>query len=301
MVAAAQKLPGSSEPRTGTVLPGRCLRIVVDSTCDLPPKITAEMGVTVVPTLLRFGHQVFQEGVDITRAQFLARLGTDPHFPSTSAPAPGVFEETYRRLAAQTDTILSIHLSAGYSGIFNAARLGGEAAADLVRVLPFDSGQISLGMGLMVMAAAEAVGKGAGLDEILAMLEDLKGRTHLFAIPATLENLHRSGRIHHIVARLGDLLRIKPILHVHQGEVLLYERVRSWKRAQARLAQIVRAMAPLERVVLAHVQNPAAAAALGQAVADVLPPDTATMEAGVTIGTHVGVGAVGIAFIRSQT
>ena len=106
------------------------VKIVVDSTADLPPEVTTELGITVVPCLLRFGNRSFREGVDISRAEFFARMKTDPHFPSTAAPAPGVFEDIYRRLAAETEAIISIHISARYSGIFNAARLGAEAAEE---------------------------------------------------------------------------------------------------------------------------------------------------------------------------
>jgi DegV family protein with EDD domain len=275
------------------------VKIVVDSTADLSPAVAADLDITVVPVLLRFGDQTFREGVDISRSEFFARLQTDPHFPSTAAPAPGVFEEAYRRLAAQTDTVVSIHLSPQYSAIFSSARLGAQAVAESLRVVPVDSGQISLGMGMMATVAAEAARDGASLEEILGLMDDLRRRIHLFAIINNLDNLRRSGRVSQLVARLGNLLRIKPILHVHQGEVLLQERVRSWGRAQQRLIEITRSMAPFERVALAHIQRLEAAQALDRALADLLPPHTCTLEVGVTIGIHVGVGAAGIAFIRA--
>ena len=276
------------------------VRIVVDSTADLPPEVAADLGISVVPCLLHFGKETFREGIDISRAEFFRRLQTDPDFPRTAAPAPGQFEDAYRRLAAETDTVVSIHLSSQYSGVFNAARLGAEAVGDSLRVEPVDSGQISLGMGLMVMAAAEAARDGASLAEILEMVDDLRGRTHLLAIINDLDNLRRSGRVNQLVARLGNLLRIKPILHVHQGDVLLQERVRSWGRARQQLIEMVRSMAPFERVVLAHIDRPEAADALGEELADLLPPRTYTFEVGVTIGIHVGVGAAGVAFVRDR-
>jgi DegV family protein with EDD domain len=275
------------------------VRIVVDSTADLPPEITAELGISVVPCLIHFGEETFREGIDISRAEFFRRLQTDPNFPHTAAPAPGLFEETYRRLAAETDSVVSIHLSAQYSGIFNAARLGAEAVADSLHVEPVDSGQISLGMGLMTIAAAEAARDGASLEDILDLVEGLRERTHLLAIIDDLDHLRRSGRVNQLVARLGNLLRIKPILHVHQGEVQLQDRVRSWGRAQQRLTEMVRSMAPLERVVLGHTQRPEAANALGQELADLLPPLTYIFEVGITIGIHIGAGAAGVAFIRA--
>jgi DegV family protein with EDD domain len=275
------------------------VKIVVDSTADLPAEIVTELDITVVPCLIRFGNQTFREGVDISRAEFFARLQTNSHFPSTAAPAPGAFEETYRRLADETDTVVSIHLSPQYSGIFNAARLGAEAVADDLRVVPVDAGQISLGMGVMVMAAAEAARDGASLEKILNLLDNLRPRTHLFAIVNTLDNLRRGGRVSQLLALIGNLLHIKPILHVHQGEILLHDRVRSWDRAQKHLIETVRPMAPFERVVLAHTQRPEAAKALAHALADLLPPYTYILEAGTTIGTHVGARAAGVVLIRA--
>ena len=171
------------------------VKIVVDSTADLPPAVAGDLDITVVPVLLRFGDQTFREGVDISRSEFFARLQTDPHFPSTAAPAPGVFEEAYRRLAAETDTVVSIHLSPQYSAIFSSARLGAQAVAESLRVVPVDSGQISLGMGMMATVAAEAARDGASLEEILGLMDDLRRRIHLFAIINNLDNLRRSGRV----------------------------------------------------------------------------------------------------------
>jgi len=273
------------------------VKIVVDSTADLPPEVAADLGITVIPCLIRFGNQTFREGVDMSNAEFYARLETDRHFPGTAAPAPGVFEATYRRLTNETDTIISIHLSPQYSGIFNAARLGAEAVADSVRVVPVDANQISLGMGLVTMAAAEAARDGASVQEILNLLENLKTRTHLFAVLNTLDNLRRGGRVSSLVARIGSLLHIKPILHVSQGEILLHDRVRTWGRAHQRLIETIRSMAPFERVILTHTQRPEAVDALRQDLEDLLPPHTYTFEAGNTIGAHVGPGAAGVALI----
>lgn len=281
-------------------VPSGLVKIVVDSTADLPSEVTAELSITVVPCLLRFGNQVFREGVDISRAEFFARLRTDPHFPSTAAPAPGIFEETYRRLAAEADALVSLHVSAEHSGIFNAARLGAESVADRLPVVPVDTGQISLGMGLMAMVAAEAARNGASLADILALVDDLKLRTHLYAVIDTLDHLRRSGRVNQIVARLGNLLNIKPILHVHAGEILLQERVRSRVRAQQRLIQIVRATAPFERAIVGHIQRREAAEAIRQSLADLLPADTLTCEVGIAIGIHVGLGVTGVALLRAN-
>jgi DegV family protein with EDD domain len=273
------------------------VKIVVDSTADLSPEIAADLDIGVVPCLIQFGDRTFRDGVDMSRAEFYARMETDPHFPSTSTPAPGVFAETYRRLAAQADAIVSIHLSANHSGIYGSARLGAEAVAGSQRVVPFDSGQVSLGMGLMAILAARAARAGASLEEILALLENLKPRTHVFALLDTLDSVTRGGRLNPLVARIGNMLRIKPILHIHRGQILLHDRPRSWERGRQHLVASVRALAPFECVALIHTQRPEAAAALGELLADLLPSDTLTLEAGVTIGAHAGKRAVGVALV----
>ena len=276
------------------------VKIVVDSTADLSPEIAADLDISVVPCLIRFGDRTFRDGVDMSRAEFYARLQTDPHFPGTATPAPGVFAEAYRRLAAEADAIVSIHLSANYSGIFGAARLGAEAVADSQRVVPVDSGQVSLGMGVMAILAAQAARAGASLEKILDLVEGLKPRTHLFALLDSLDSVTRGGRINPLVARVGNMLRVKPILHIHQGQILLHDRPRSWERGQQHLVTSVRALAPFECVALIHTQRPEAAAALGEALADRLPPQTHTFEAGVAIGAHAGRRAVGVALVRTH-
>ncbi len=273
------------------------IKIVVDSTADLSPEIAADLDIGVVPCLIQFGKRTFRDGVDMSRAEFYARMETDPHFPATATPAPGVFAETYRRLADKADAIVSIHLSANYSGIYGAARLGAEEVAGSQRVVAVDSGQVCLGMGLMAITAARAARAGASLEEILDLLEDLKPRTHLFALLDSLDNVSRGGRINPLIARVGNVLRIKPILHIYRGQILLHDRPRSWEHAQQHLAASVRALAPFKCVALIHTQRPEAAAALGEMLADLLPSQTYTLEAGVTIGAHAGKRAVGVALV----
>ncbi len=273
------------------------VKIVVDSTADLSPEIAADLDIGVVPCLIQFGNQTFRDGVDMSRAEFYARMETDPHFPATATPAPGVFAEAYRRLADKADAIVSIHLSANYSGIFGAARLGAEEVAGSQRVVPVDSGQVCLGMGLMAILAAQAARAGASLEEILDLLEALKPRTHLFALLDSLDSVQRGGRINPLVARAGNMLRIKPILHIYRGQILLHDRPRSWENALQHLVAAVRTLAPFKVVALIHTQRPEGAAALGKMLADLLPSDTLTLEAGVTIGAHAGKHAVGVALV----
>jgi DegV family protein with EDD domain len=273
------------------------IKIVVDSTADLSPEIAADLDISVVPCLIQFGNQTFRDGVDMSRAEFYARMETDRHFPGTATPAPGVFAETYRRLAAKADAIVSIHLAANYSGIYGAARLGAEEVAGSQRVVAVDSGQVCLGMGLMAILAAQAARAGASLEEILNLVEDLKPRTHVFAMLDSLDNVRRGGRINPLVAHVGNLLSIKPILHIYRGQILLHDRPRTWEHARQHLVASVRALAPFKVVALIHTQRPEAAAALGEMLGDLLPPQTYTLEAGVTIGTHAGRRAVGVALV----
>jgi DegV family protein with EDD domain len=278
------------------------IRIVTDSTCDLAPATADRLGITVVPAYINIGDQSYLDGVDLTRRQFYADLPSYPVPPTTAAPASGTFTEVYERLAGEGATqIISIHVSAKLSAILNAARLGAEAT-DAVPVTLFDSQQLTLGLGLLVLVAAEAAAAGKRLEDILALLNERLPRTHVYAQLDTLEYLRRSGRVSWAQFGLGTLLKIKPILHVHDGVVSIAEKVRTSKRAQERMLEMAMALQPFERLAFLHTNAPEAAAALREQVNHLLPEGATAEAVEVTpaVGAHVGPGAVGFALITAS-
>lgn len=188
------------------------IRIVTDSTCDLPAETIARYGIGVVPLYINVGQQSYLDGMDITRQEFYEKLPTFPIHPTTAASSPQRFRALYDALAEEGATqVLSIHVSATLSSVVDTARLAAQETAS-TQVTVVDSGQLSLGIGFMVETAARMAMVGRSVDEILAALDEQGKRTHVFAALDTLEFLRRSGRMNGFIAGLGTLLQLKPIL-----------------------------------------------------------------------------------------
>lgn len=275
------------------------IRIVTDSTSDLPAALAASHSITVLPTYINVGRESFLDGVNLTRAEFYDRLPKYQNPPTTAAPPVGEFAAAYEKLAGEgASAILSIHLASSLSGVLNAARLGAEAAED-IDVTVFDSQQISMGLGFLALIAARAAQAGAPLDEIVATLKDSIGQVHVFAALDTLEYLRRSGRVSWTEFGIGTLLRIKPLVHVHEGHVLSLEKVRTQSRALKQLLNHVGNLGPLRELALLHTANPEGAERLRSQATHLIPSDydPVAVEVTPTIGAHVGPGALGFACV----
>jgi DegV family protein with EDD domain len=277
------------------------IRVVTDSTCDLPEDIVTEHGISVVPLYINFGDQSYLDGVDLSREEFYTRLpGSDP-LPTTATPSPQKFIEVYEKLAAEGATeILSTHISISLSAIVDQARIAArETAAVPVTVL--DSGQLSMGLGFLVLTAAQAAVEGHPVDEIIALLEERGSRTYVFAALDTLEFLRRSGRMSRVVAGLGSLLQIKPLLKMHEGNPTS-ERIRTRRGAIKRLIELASDVGPLEELALVHTHAPREAEALRQQSQHLFPEGKTPLSVEVTpvIGTHIGPGAVGFACVAAR-
>ena len=276
------------------------IRIVTDSTCDLPAEIVRHYGITVIPLAIHVGDRSFLDGVDLTRPAFYAQLPTfNPH-PKTAAPGPEVFTRVFEQLAqAGAPAILSIHLSETLSATVNAARL---AAVQFPRrpVTVLDSGQLSLGLGFIVERAAQLAEAGHGVPEITLAVQALMKRTNVFASLETLDYLRRSGRMHVALANFGELLQLKPLLHMHLGQARAY-RTRTQKRATARLLEWLAEHAPYERLAILHAGVQEKAAAL-YAQARVYLPHGDVLIAQITpvLGAHLGLGALGFAGLSQE-
>jgi DegV family protein with EDD domain len=275
------------------------IRVVTDSTCDLPPAIIAEHHITVVPLYVNFGDESYRDGVDLTREEFYRRLPEAKQIPTTAAPGPEIFREAYDRLADEGATeVISIHISISLSGTLNPARLGARDAK--IPVTVFDSRQLSMGTGFLVLAAAEAAAEGKSMREIIDLLEDQTKRTHVFAALDTLEFLRRSGRMSWAVAGLGNLLQIKPLLRMYDGEPSS-EKVRTRRRALERVIELLRERLPLEKVALLHTYAHERAGELRRRTAELLADlEVPHLEINPVIGAHIGPGAVGFVCVTAR-
>jgi DegV family protein with EDD domain len=277
------------------------IKIVTDSTCDLPASVIAENDLTVVPCYINMDDKSYLDGVELSRGEFYAALPGCRRAPTTSAPGIGAFVQAYRRLAEDGATaILSIHISGALSNVVKVAELAAREISELpVQVI--DSTQLTLGTGLQALEAARLAQAGASLEEITAALQDLARRTYTFAVVDTLEYLRRSGRVSGLVSGLGELLQLKPILKMHAG-VSASERIRTRTRAHERLLELVEEQAPFEHLSLVHASSPERAAALGQAAAAWFPPAAPSFCQEVTpvIGAHTGPGTAGFVLVTAR-
>jgi len=273
------------------------IRIVTDSTCDLPEETVNRHGITVVPLYINQGSHTYLDGVDLTRDEFYAQLPAYDPAPQTATPSPEVFIQAYERLAEKgAQAILSIHISEKLSATVNSARTAAEQFKK-IPVTVLDSSQLSLGLGFIVEKAAQMAELGHKVDEILAHLQELMKRTYVFASLKTLEYLRRSGRMHFALARLGEILQIKPLLHMNQGKPTAH-RARTQTRATERLFEWLKEYAPYERLAIVHAGIQAEAEALRERVKEFLPDgDIPVMQITPVLGAHLGIGALGFACI----
>ena len=271
------------------------IKIVTDSTCDLPPEVIQKYGITVVPCYINFPEKSYlDDGIEMSRALFYEKLAHSNPSPTTSAPALGTFTQIYRDLLAKgASTILSIHISPQLSGVYNVAVLAAEALEN-ASVHPYDPGQLSLGTGLVVEAAAKAAQEGKSFDEVSAIACDVARRTHTFAAVDTLTYLQRSGRLSHIKASIGSLLQIKPILQMNQGKISMLA-TRTFSGAVSRLLDILKSLGPLEQLALVHTNAPDRARLLYDKSQPYFPnpQEFYTVDVTPILGSHLGPGVFG--------
>jgi DegV family protein with EDD domain len=278
------------------------VRIVTDSTSDLPPQVASELGVSVVPLSVIFGDEVYKEGVEIGHDLFYDKLVTSKAHPTTSAPSVGDFLAAYETLLKETKEIISIHLasklSATYDVACQAARQMTEKGA---RIEVIDSNLISLGLTFVVAAAARAARSGASAKEIRALVERTIPRVHLFVALDTLEYVRRGGRIGRARAFLGAVLKVKPILSLRDGELHPEERVRTRALAIERLFQIATSYPRIEEVAVAYTTNPQDAEMMKRRIEAALPDArTQLTRLGPVLGVHGGPGVLGVGVLEGD-
>lgn len=273
------------------------VRVLTDSTCDLPAEVVTALGITIVPLYVQVEGQDYLDGIDMTREEFYRRLPAFREHPKTAVPSPQKFRALYDSLAEQgADEILSIHISSSLSAAMNVAQTAaGETTSASVTVL--DSRQLSLGTGFLVAAAARLAQAGKSVSAILPALEAQIRRTHVFAALDTLQFLKRSGRMNAVMSTLGELLQIKPLLKMYDG-VSSAERVRTRTQAVQRLVELLREHAPYEQVALLHSAAQERAHALLDEVRPLLPSGEVWMETiNPVLGAHIGPGVIGFACV----
>jgi DegV family protein with EDD domain len=277
-------------------LPGPRFKVVTDSTSDVPPGWRERFGITVVPLTVSFGNETFADGIDITNEEFFERLRRADRLPTTAAPSPGAFADAYRRLSADCDGVISIHLSSTLSATVQAATVGAQSVEGFpVHVV--DSRSLTMCVTFLCRVAAES----ASLDEALRQVEERVPRQRVLALLDTLRYIEMGGRVNRAQAMIGTMLDLKPILALADGEIRGVDRVRTRARAFPRLVELLRRDAPLEYLAVMHAQAAEDAERLRCQLAEELPDlEIEIGQIGAVLGTHTGPGALGLTYIRAR-
>jgi DegV family protein with EDD domain len=278
------------------------VRILTDSTSDVPPEVAARLGITVVPAYVQIGNLSYRDGASsggLSREEFYAQLPTMPSVPTTAVPPAHEFNMAYRSLAGEADEVIAIVVSTNLSGMYNVAHLGAQGVPGL-KVHVADSGQVTMGLGWMVIAAAEAAAEGQSAQEILSLVEDMKPRVHVYAMFDTLEYLCRSGRVSWARAKAAQILRVKPIVEVLLGKVRDLGRTRTRRRAIERLVELTCALGPLERLAVLHSYAPEVDDFRSRLAELCSPERLLTVAVTTIIGAHVGPRGLGVAAVTAR-
>ncbi len=274
------------------------VRIVTDSACDLTQDEAAELGVEIVPLSIRFGDDEYVDREELDARAFYEKMASSDVLPETAAPSPGAFEERFRKLRSEgADAVICINLSRDLSATMEAAQQAARSVQGEIEVHVVDSKSITAGLGNQVLHAARAARDGRSVDEILGMLQDLIGRTHVFGTLDTLENLKKGGRIGGAQALLGSMLSIKPVLDLSDGSVQEAAKVRTRKKALAWFVEKLRSAAPVEDLAVMHAE----ASDVDDLVAlirEAFPDQPIRVDViGAVIGTHGGAGTMGLCWV----
>jgi DegV family protein with EDD domain len=270
------------------------IALVTDSTSDLPAELIETHNLSMIPAIVIVNGKEYLDGKGLSRDMFYEQLPSMTTPPTTAAPASGKVEALYARLFDEgADHIISLHLASQLSGIYNAARVGAERFAEKITVL--DTGQLTMGLGFQVLAAAEALRDGANLTETLTVIQDVRERLRVRAMVDTLEYLRRSGRISHFRAAVGAMLRMRVFISLQEGLIERVGQVRTRRKAVAQFGEMLRSFGPLERLAVLHTNAEEEARQMLHKYAPEHKETAFLCNVTTVIGTHVGPRALGFA------
>lgn len=278
--------------------PNAPIAIVTDSTADLPESVANVHQIQVVPNFMVIDGKDFEDGRGISREQFYTLLPILNPIPTTATPSSGNFEQLYETLLSNgAKDVISVHAASALSGIYNAAFLAGTQFSGRVHVI--DSEQLSLGLGFQVLAAAEAVARGASVEKVAEIIQHVRLRVRVIAMLDTLEYVRRSGRVSWARARLGNLLNIKPFVEVKNGKVLSIGETRTRRKGIERLKNLLINQGALEQLAVLHTNAEADAQQFLEELKHylVLPVQPMIVNITTIIGVYTGPNGLGFASV----
>ena len=281
------------------------VRVVTDSTADIPEALLRQWNVAMVPLSVNFGTESLKDKVEITHDEFVRRLKASGRtLPTTAQPPPGLFEETYRRLADEgADGIISLHLSEKLSGTCGSARIAADEVADRVKVEVIDSKSISLGLGFLAIEAARVAATGADLAAVAAAVRKMIPNIQIIFFPDTLEYLQKGGRIGRAAAIAGSILALKPLMRLDEGAVVPHERTRTRSKAIEGLVRFAKDFPHIRQMGALRSGDADIDALLDRLAAEIpsVPRDRVILaELSPVIAVHLGPGALGVIIDTSE-
>ncbi|HEX7620534.1 MAG TPA: DegV family protein [Anaerolineales bacterium] len=279
--------------------------IITDTDSSLPFDLAKKHNIVQVPILIQFGDESFQDAYDIDNDAIFTRIDREGKLPSTAAPSPGQFVDAFQQaFNSGADEVLCMTISSEMSATYAAAC---QAAGMLPgkRIVVLDTRSLAMGQGYMVLAAAEAVARGASIEEAVAEAENVRSRTYLFGALATLKYIAMSGRVSHLAAGMAGLLDIKPVLAIQNGKLELFEKIRTQKKALDRAVELSMEKAvghKIEKMAVLNVKATAAARHFQTLLHASLPcPDEIIFaEINPGLSVHTGAGMVAVVFVNAK-
>ncbi|EEG77200.1 DegV family protein [Dethiobacter alkaliphilus] len=279
------------------------VKIVTDSTADLPQGLADELDIAVVPLNVHFGEEEYLDWIDLDSDSFFEKLQASEVMPRTSQPSPADFEAVYKRVGEDGDTIISLHISAELSGTYQSATIAKSMLEDMdIEVI--DSKLTSMALGIVVVEAARAARDGKSKEEILSVIYEQLGKVKVYFGVDTLEYLQKNGRIGKAAALLGGLLSLKPILTLVDGMVVPKDKVRGRVKLQARVVDLVGEELGADvtgKAVILHGNVLEEALKLKDKIeAKYNFSEIIISSIGAVIGTHTGPGVLGVAVLPDK-
>ena len=278
------------------------VRVVTVSTSGIDSRTAEDFGIAVVAQGVHFGTRSFEDGVTITPDEFYKMLSESAELPTTSQAPPGRFKEVYDDLGRDADGIVSIHVSSNISGTWNSALQGATESSSGCPIEVIDSRQASMGLGLIVLAAADAARRGADQEGVVSRARSAASRAQCMCLLETLEYLQKGGRIGRAQALMGSALKIKPMIIVRDGAVYPLGRARTFPKALTNLKQAAREFAPIESLAVSYSTTPDVALEVANDLKHLLlegaEPHIARL--GPALGVYAGPGAIGISLIQAE-
>ena len=276
------------------------VKIITDSLSDITGDLAQELGITVVPLTVLFGHESFLDRITITTDEFYRRLVHGDVWPTTTQPSPGDFVDVYQKLAKETDEILVITLSSKLSGTYQSAKQAESMFEGKCRIEVIDSEKVAMSLGVIVIAVAKAAQAGAKLDELADLVRKSMPRSHLVAYFDTLKYLAKGGRIGKAQGMLGAMLSVKPILTIKDGEMSPLTRLRSRAAGMDYLYNFAAGFAEIEGLAVEYATTPDDADALVERLRPIYPGRIYTSALSPVVGTYAGPGALAVSVLGTE-